>query len=322
MIVSNDSLGRAVENIVPLLGFRPVASLVVMPLRNGAVSCVLRADLADVAQQIWRIAGLAARNGADGSVAVMVSEDGLQYPVRGELRTLARALAAGLAKCGSRLVAAVVVDRIEAGGRWRRVDGGAGAGVLADPTTSVVATARVAEGRRVYGSRGELAASLAADRNRVRSVSALLGDPAALVDSPEAAVKAAVDAARRAAAGCVLSDEELARLGSALVDVRVRDSLVVVADSEDAVAAEALWTLLARVLPQPFRAEALALLAFSAYLQGDGPLASVALETALAELPGHRMAGLLDTTLQLGVRPEELRKGVVANLSALSVAAG
>lgn len=322
-MVSNESLGRAVENIVPLLGFRPVASLVVMPLRNGAVSCVLRADLADVAQQIERIAGLAVRNGADGSVAVMVSEDGLQCPVRGEqLRTLARDLAADLAKCGSRLVAAVVVDRIESGGHWRRVDGGAGAGVLADPTSSVVAAARVAEGRRVYGSRGELAASLAADRNRVRSVAALLGEPAALVDSPAAAVKDAVDAARRLAAGGVLSDEELARLGSALVDTRVRDSLVVVTDSEDAVAAEALWALLARVLPQPFRAEALALLAFSAYLQGDGPLASVALETALAELPGHRMAGLLDTTLQLGVRPDELRKGVVANLSVLAVAAG
>ena len=38
-----------------------------------------------------------------------------------------------------------------------------------------------------------------------------------------------------------------------------------------------------------------------AYLRGDGPLAAVALEAALAEDPAHRMAGLLDTALQGGV---------------------
>ncbi len=69
-------------------------------------------------------------------------------------------------------------------------------------------------------------------------------------------------------------------------------------------AAEALWTALARVLPLPFRAEALSLLAASAYRRGDGVLAGVALEAALSESPEHRLSGLLDAALQSGIAPD------------------
>jgi hypothetical protein len=58
----------------------------------------------------------------------------------------------------------------------------------------------------------------------------------------------------------------------------------------------------------PWRAEALVLLAFSAYVRGDGPLAGVALEAALCGDPTHRMAGMLDTALQTGMRPEQIRE--------------
>jgi hypothetical protein len=67
------------------------------------------------------------------------------------------------------------------------------------------------------------------------------------------------------------------------------------------------------VLPQPFRAEALTLTAFSAFTRGEGPLAGVALEAVQAENPTHRMAGLLDHALQNGVRPEAIR-GLLAGL--------
>ena len=46
------------------------------------------------------------------------------------------------------------------------------------------------------------------------------------------------------------------------------------------------------------------LLAFSAYARGDGPLAGVSLDAALRCDPTHRMAGMLDTALQSGMRPE------------------
>jgi hypothetical protein len=68
-----------------------------------------------------------------------------------------------------------------------------------------------------------------------------------------------------------------------------------------------LWALLSRTLPQPWRVEALVLLAFSAYARGDGPLAGVSLEAALRCEPGHRMAGMLDTALQSGLRPDDIR---------------
>ena len=45
----------------------------------------------------------------------------------------------------------------------------------------------------------------------------------------------------------------------------------------------------------------------SAYVRGDGPLAGVSLEAALRCEPGHRMAGMLDTALQSGLRPEQIR---------------
>jgi len=71
---------------------------------------------------------------------------------------------------------------------------------------------------------------------------------------------------------------------------------------------EALWALLARVLPESWRSEALVLLAFSAYVRGDGPLAGISLVEALRCNPKHKMAGMLDQALQTGMRPEQIRE--------------
>ncbi|HEY2197086.1 MAG TPA: DUF4192 domain-containing protein, partial [Mycobacterium sp.] len=99
----------------------------------------------------------------------------------------------------------------------------------------------------------------------------------------------------------------LVRLAWALTDIRVRDTLYALAVGEIAGQAESLWAVLSRTLPEPWRVEALVLLAFSAYARGDGPLAGVSLEAALRGDPTHRMAGMLDTALQSGMRPEQIR---------------
>jgi Domain of unknown function (DUF4192) len=91
----------------------------------------------------------------------------------------------------------------------------------------------------------------------------------------------------------------------------VRDVLFTAAASDVAAEAEALWTVLARVLPRPWRVEALALLAVSAYVRGDGSLAGTAVLAALADDAEHPMAGMLDTALQAAVRPEEIRELLV-----------
>jgi Domain of unknown function (DUF4192) len=121
-------------------------------------------------------------------------------------------------------------------------------------------------------------------------------------------VENAIAAAARVAGGQSLSDPELAELGCALHDAHVRDTLYALAVGEKAGHAETLWAVLARTLPQPWRVEALVLLAFSAYARGDGPLAGVSLEAALRCEPEHRMAGMLDTALQSGLRPEQIRE--------------
>lgn len=114
-------------------------------------------------------------------------------------------------------------------------------------------------------------------------------------------------AAARVAAGEPLSDSEMATLGCALGDAQVRDILYALAVGESAGEVESLWALLARTLPPPWRVEALVLIAFSAYARGDGPLAGVSLQEALRCAPDHRMAGMLDTALQSGLRPEDIR---------------
>ena len=278
------SQAEVIEGIAPALGFPPVNSLVIVTVEGGAVGCVMRLDLNEAAHSgvVDRLADLAARAGADGVVAVIVSADGALCPMCGdEFRQLVGDLTEALERRGARLLDAHVVDRIEAGGRWHCVDNCGIGGVLNDPATSVMAAAAVAAGHRMYGNRDELKATVAVDVDRAAGLAPLLSGAGTVADCVAVSVREAVAAARRMAGGAVLTDAELAGVGAALADVRVRDSLFTTADSDTAAEAEALWALLARVLPQPFRAEALTLLAFSAYLRGAGPLVGIALEAAL-----------------------------------------
>ena len=52
------------------------------------------------------------------------------------------------------------------------------------------------------------------------------------------------------------------------------------------------------------------LLAWSAYLRGDGLTANLALDRALAADPGYRLAGLLAEAYARGVAPESLDEAV------------
>ena len=75
----------------------------------------------------------------------------------------------------------------------------------------------------------------------------------------------------------------------------------------EAASAEALWALLARILPDPWRVEALCCWLFGLRTwrraAGRHPL-----EAALLQRSDHRMAGMLDTALQSGMRPEQIRE--------------
>ncbi|MGV0815605.1 DUF4192 domain-containing protein [Mycolicibacterium boenickei] len=309
--------GALIAALPAVLGFVPHKSLVLVTVDRGALGCVMRADLApDMTDHVEHLVDLAATAGADAVIAVVVDQEttdclGCDDRYRELVWTLDEALAAA----GIELCAAHVVDRVAAGGHWHCADGCGEQGCVDDPGASPLAAAAVLDGRRLYASRDELLQVIQPDP----VASAAMKRPLALAARPGGAqpradadvrrdVEAAMTAALQVADGDEPGSAELVRLAVGLADPKVRDTLYALAVGECAEQAEALWALMARSLPDPWRVEALVLLAFSAYSRGDGPLAGVSLDAALRSRPTHRMAGMLDTALQSGMRPERIRE--------------
>ncbi len=279
----------------------------------------MRVDLSEeLAGRVGHLAEVAAAAAPEAVIAVIVDADGAYCPSCNEqYRQLSVALAEASSQHNIELWATHVVDQVALGGRWHCVEGCGSSGLVDDPAASPLAAAAVLEGRRLYPRRADLQAVIAPD-DPVRSA-ALAGAVRQQAARRRAAhrahpvrctrgdVETAMAAADRVAAGESLSDTEVATLGCALSDAQVRDILYALAVGESAGEVESLWALLARTLPAPWRVEALVLTAFSAYARGDGPLAGVSLHEALRCEPDHRMAGMLDTALQSGLRPEDIR---------------
>jgi Domain of unknown function (DUF4192) len=312
--------GAMIAALPAVLGFVPEKSLVLISIDDGELGSVMRVDLSEaLADRIGPLAEVASAAGPEAAIAVIVDADGAGCPTCNEdYRNLCAALSEELSQRDIVVWAAHVVDRVAAGGRWHCVDGCGAGGVIDDPSASPLAVAAVLDGRRLYARRADLQAVIAIDeRARSAALADLIDEHAASRDAahradPAACVRLDVEAAMAAAArvgqGQPPSDAELAGLACALGDVEVRDTLYALAVGQSAGEAESLWALLSRSLPTPWRVEALVLVAFSAYVRGDGPLAGVSLEAALRCQPGHRMAGMLDTALQSGLRPEHIRE--------------
>ncbi|KUH66893.1 hypothetical protein AU184_10880 [Mycolicibacterium novocastrense] len=296
-----------------VLGFIPEKSLVLVTVDRGAMGCVMRVDLSDeLTDSIEHIAEVAAAARPDSAIAVVVDEDGAGCRLcNDEYRELAAMLASALADRGIELLAAHVVDRIATGGRWHCADGCGASGTVDDPSASPLAMAAVLDGRRLYARRTELQDVIAVtDPIRAQALAGLIEDAQAGRSDADACreIEAVIAAAARVSEGDVLPDETLTRIAAALTDLQVRDTLYALAVGERAAHAESLWGEMSRRLPEPWRAETLVLLAFSAYARGDGPLAGVSLEAALRCDDTHRMARMLDTALQSGLRPEQIRE--------------
>jgi len=312
--------GAVIAALPAVLGFVPEKSLVLISIDDGELGSVMRVDLSEaLPDRIGPLAEVASAAGPEAAIAVIVDAEGAGCPMcNEEYRALCATLTDELAQHDIVVWAAHVVDRVAAGGRWHCVDGCGAGGVVDDPSASPLAVAAVLDGRRLYARRADLQAVVAVDERAGSAVLAGLIDEhcasrqAAHRADPTACVRRDVEnamaAAGRVGDGQQLADAELARLACALGDVEVRDTLYALAVGQRAGEAESLWALLSRSLPTPWRVEALVLVAFSAYVRGDGPLAGVALEAALRCQPDHRMAGMLDTALQSGLRPEHIRK--------------
>ena len=100
-----------------------------------------------------------------------------------------------------------------------------------------------------------------------------------------------------------LSDAAVGRLVSACRDVEVRDVAWALMSREDARRHVELWRDVVRRCPTELLAAPASLLAFAAWLAGDGALAWCALDRCALADPDYRMAGLVAHTLEQALPP-------------------
>lgn len=311
-----DRPGVLIAALPAVLGFVPEQSLVLVTVTDGEMGAVLRADIdEDLRGSLPQLAELAAASGAESAIGVLVDGTGASCPMcADEHQELSQLLSAHLDSHDVELFAVHVVDRVEAGARWHCADGCGEGGVVEDPSASPLAAAAVLDGRRLYATRSDLVEVVAVmDPARSAALEDVIRQVGPIAATrPPAEARADIEHALACAAivgnGATLGDDDSARLAWALTDPRVRDPLYALAVGDMAGSAESLWADLARRLPAPWRAEALVLLAFSAYARGDGPLAGISLDAALKCRPDHPMAGMLDRALQSAMRPERIRE--------------
>ncbi|WP_433799082.1 DUF4192 domain-containing protein [Actinomycetospora sp. CA-084318] len=321
-----------VASIPPLFGFTPEESLVVLgmhgPDRSRRLGASLRIDLGDDPADDVVLADAArdrlAPTGPDAIVVVVVSAGPPGADGRPPGARLVDAVTDAFAELRIPLIGATWAERIAAGAPYRCFERCDCSGTLPDPGGTRTAAETTALGRITYGSRDEMAAALApgpgaGSRRRRELVDDAL--EAAVLDrelSGPAAALRDLEAVRRAvaevAAGGVLAEEEIARLAVALCDPRVRDICLGFAagcdDAVDPAAAEELWRVLVRAVPEPEVAEPATLLAFASLDHGGGATLTTALERARRADPDHRLSGLLTTMLAAGQTPETARRMV------------
>ena len=109
------------------------------------------------------------------------------------------------------------------------------------------------------------------------------------------------------AAGRFTADYQLARMTVALRDLRVRDDAWARMDPAHRDAHRRLWIDVIRRAQPGYVAAPAALLAFVAWQSGDGALANVALDRALADDPRYSMALLLRQVITAGAPPSLAR---------------
>jgi hypothetical protein len=119
------------------------------------------------------------------------------------------------------------------------------------------------------------------------------------------AVSEAIGVYRRG--GRITSDDRLARLAVSLSDVRIRDDAWARMVPDQVQPHLRLWTDLVRRVPARYVPAPASLLAFTAWQAGNGALANVAAQRALAADPGYSMALLLLEAIGAGIPPSAAR---------------
>jgi len=310
-----------------LLGFHPARSLVVIGAGGprDRVKLGFRYDLPDppdagITRQIAEHAvAVLGKRRATAVIAVGYGPGRLVTPLVDAFTAAARR--GGLA----------VRDllRVEDGRYWsylcRNVNCCPAEGVPFDPGSHPVTAAMSEAGLAAYPDRAALARTLAPltgeratarDRaaGRACAQAAALAERAAgrggnplrlVISEGRRAVRDAIARYRDGVA--ITDDDQLAWLVISLAHLPVRDDAWARMEPSHRAAHLRLWTDLVRSAADAWVPAPAALLAFTAWQCGDGALASIAIERALASDPGYSMALLLRDILDAGVPPSEAR---------------
>ncbi len=311
--------------VIPgLLGFEPGRSIVVVGTESpgAAVRVTLRYDVPDPRRPAAATAlaghavGVLAAQGVTTAVAVGYGSDAAVSPVAAALRE--RAAEAG--------VTLTEVLRAEGQRYWSYVCADPACcppeGTPYDVTGHPAARALASSGAQVLAGRDELSASLApaggqlgaAMRRATAKAHAHVARCVARLDRAGLRVTAARltgalgqvamrEAISRYRDGEQVGTDHAAWLTVALRQLRVRDDAWARMEPEHRSAHLRLWADLTRLARPGYVAAPAALLAFCAWQAGDGALANVALDRALADNPRYSMALLLREALDSGAPP-------------------
>lgn len=220
--------------------------------------------------------------------------------------------------------------RVEDGRYWSYLCGNVACcppdGVPFDYQSHPAAAAMTVAGLAAYPDRGTVAASVApltgdAARAMDQAIDRACLRAQALVEraqrhGPGSPLRLAVSAGRRAVreaigvyrgGGRITDEDRLAWLAVSLVHLAVRDDAWARMVPEHRQAHLALWADIVRHADGPWVPAPASLLAFTAWQTGDGTLANVALDRALAADPDYSMARLLRDILAAGVPPSQAR---------------
>ena len=310
--------GEIVAVLPSLCGFPPQESIVLLSLRGPRrrLGLTARVDLPGPGDEhglALLCADRMSADGASGVVVVVLSEHGRRDGLVDAVRT-------ALAERSVGVLEALHV----AGGRWTSYTCTAsccpaeGTPVpVAPPVLGLVQAEQVATGRVVLPSRDDLVqtlapptalAAVAAEQHLEQAAQAWLRSRAehgvvAARRSTLDHVQALLD---RVAAGTPVGPVDAAVLAVGLGDLPARDGVAtLILTREDELLS--LLVQVARQVVAPDDAPVCTLLAWTAYARGEGALANVALDRALAGRPDYSLALLLRSCLDAGVRPEEVR---------------
>lgn len=312
----------AVLALVPyLLGFTPESSLVVLGTgpRRGQAPVAFRYDLPDPpdAGLAAEIAGHAcdtlARQDVTGTVAIGYGPGRLVTPLADAIRSAAPARGLNFKD----------VLRVEDGRYWsylcKQPSCCPAEGVPFDTAAHPVARVLAGTGQQVFPSRAALAATIApvtgsAATEMAAATRAALSAARELIfrDGPDALTAPGLDAVRNAIrlyrdGGTLSAPSRHAWLSLFLTSLRIRDDAWARMDPGHHDAHRRLWADVTRHAQPGYIAAPASLLAFTCWQGGDGALANIAVDRALADKPGYSLALLLRDTLNAGAPPSMAR---------------